>query len=190
MKVIFLDNDGVICLSANWGGRSKKWKKYLKKNPECMSEADAPVEIRFDNFDGKSISVLNKIIEITDAEIVVSSDWRKDATLEELGEYYINHGIIKKPIGITKLIDECDKDNFIGGYNNVYEQDRCYEIRQYLIDNPEITHWVAVDDLDLGNQSWAPRASEWGLTNFVRCIGLNQGIKRSGLKEKIIKFLE
>jgi hypothetical protein len=87
--VIFLDNDGVICLDNNWGGRSKKWSKYLKKNPECMSEADAPVEVRFDNFDGKAISVLNKILEETSSEIVVSSDWKKDATLEELGEYYI-----------------------------------------------------------------------------------------------------
>ena len=36
MKVIFLDNDGVICLSSNWGGRSKKWAKYRSANPETV----------------------------------------------------------------------------------------------------------------------------------------------------------
>lgn len=190
MKVIFLDNDGVICLGSNWGGRSKKWDKYRKRHPECLSEADAPVEYRFDNFDVKAVKVINDIIKATDAEIVVSSDWRKEATLEELGDYYISKGLLKRPIGVTKFIDECDDDYFLGGYYNVYEQDRCLEIRQYLIDHPEITHWVAIDDLDLGNQSWVPTSSIWGLENFVRCTSIAQGVKKSGLKEKIIKFLE
>ena len=30
MKVIFLDNDGVICLSNNWDGRSKKMARMKK----------------------------------------------------------------------------------------------------------------------------------------------------------------
>jgi histidinol phosphatase-like enzyme len=33
MKVIFLDNDGVICLFNNWGSRAKKWSKYRSANP-------------------------------------------------------------------------------------------------------------------------------------------------------------
>ena len=86
MKTIFLDNDGVICLSNNWGGRSKKWAKYRSKNPETNRYIDdAPVEVRFDDFDKKAIKVLNEILEEIGAEIVVSSDWRCHATLEELG---------------------------------------------------------------------------------------------------------
>lgn len=190
-KIIFLDNDGVICLANNWGGRTKKWNKYLKKNPECMSVDDAPVEVRFDNFDVKSIRVLNQILEETGAEIVVSSDWRKDATLEELGEYYINHGIIKKPIGVTKYIDECvNMEGFVFHFIDRYEQERALEIQQYLNDHREITHWVAIDDLNLGCDSGVPNSDVWGLKNFVRCTSLNQGIKKSGLKEKIIKFLQ
>ena len=27
--ILFLDNDGVICLSNNWGGRTKKWKDLI-----------------------------------------------------------------------------------------------------------------------------------------------------------------
>ena len=96
MKVIFLDNDGVICLSNNWGGRNKKWAKYRSENPNSSNhKQDSPVDVRFDNFDEKAVKVLNEILEKTNAEIVVSSDWRFHANLEELGDYYTSQGIIK-----------------------------------------------------------------------------------------------
>ena len=88
MKVLMLDNDGVICLSNNWGGRKKKWSKYRSANPDSSKELkDAPVEYRFDDFDKKAIKILNEILEETGAEIVVSSDWKLNATLEEIGDY-------------------------------------------------------------------------------------------------------
>jgi hypothetical protein len=84
MKILFLDHDGVICLSNNWGGRSKKWAKYRSANPHSSKEKkDAPVSVRFDDFDKKAIKILNEIIEETGCEIVVSSDWKLHATLEE-----------------------------------------------------------------------------------------------------------
>ena len=105
MKVIFLDNDGVICLSNNWGGRKKKWAKYRSANPDTSPNLkDATVEVRFDDFDKKAIKVLNEILEETESEIVVSSDWRCHATLEELGEYFLSQGILKKPVGVTKML--------------------------------------------------------------------------------------
>ena len=73
MKIIFLDNDGVICLSNNWGGRSKKWKEYIKLNPGQNSLALAPVEVRFDDFDKKAIAVLNQILEVSHASISPNS---------------------------------------------------------------------------------------------------------------------
>ncbi len=60
MKVIFLDNDGVICLQHNWGTRNKKWSKYRLANPSSSEVIkEAPVEIRFDNFDKKAITTAN-----------------------------------------------------------------------------------------------------------------------------------
>lgn len=191
MKIIFLDNDGCICLANNWGGRFKKWQKYIKKHPECLNEKDAPVNIRFDNFDNKSVNILNEILEITGAEIVVSSDWKKHATLEELGDFYLEQGIKKRPIGVTKNIEECSLgDGFNFDFMNKYEQQRCFEIKQYLAEHPEITHWVAIDDLTLGQDELIPNSDKWGLENFVRCINLNEGIKKSGLKEKIINYFK
>jgi hypothetical protein len=190
MKVIFLDNDGVICLTNNWGGRTKKWNKYIKLNPGQNSLALAPVEVRFDDFDKKAITILNQILEETGAEIIVSSDWKKHATLDELGDYYIEQGIIKRPIACTKKVDECLLANdFKFHFDGKYEQERCFEIKQYLADNTNITQWVAVDDLDLSKNSFIPNNNEWGLDNFVRCIRMNEGIKQVNIKEKIISFL-
>ncbi len=74
MKVLFLDHDGVICLSTEWGGRFKKQKKWGGRKMS-MSNGEVPLEYRFDNFNKKAVKVLNEILEETGAEIVVSSDW-------------------------------------------------------------------------------------------------------------------
>jgi hypothetical protein len=65
---------------------------------------------------------------------------------------------------------------------------RVTEIRQYLHDHPEITHWVSVDDLNMGKngESW----KNWGLDNFVLTPKSNEGIKQNGIKDKIINFLK
>ena len=194
MKCIFLDHDGVICLSNNWGGRTKKWSKYRSENPESSSDKrDAPVEVRFDDFDEKAVRILNQILEETGAEIVVSSDWKRWANVEEMGEYYESKGIIRKPIALTPDLGDCtweneDRENWVWSPRWDLEMSRVVEIRQYLHDHPEITHWVAIDDLHLGktDESW----KNWGLTNFVLTPRSNEGIKQSGIKEKILKYLK
>jgi hypothetical protein len=193
MRCIFLDHDGVICLSNNWGGRTKKWSKYRSENPESSSnKRDAPVDVRFDDFDEKAVRILNKILEETGAEIVVSSDWKRWANVEEMGEYYESQGIIKKPIALTPDLGDCtwenpERESWVWSPRWDLEMSRVVEIRQYLYDHPEITHWVAIDDLHLGktDESW----KNWGLTNFVLTPRSNEGIKQSGIKEKILKYL-
>jgi hypothetical protein len=73
-KVLFLDNDGVICLANNWGSRVNKRKK--DKISLVMNDPDVEAKYRFDYFDKKAVKVLNQVLEETGAEIVVSSDWR------------------------------------------------------------------------------------------------------------------
>ena len=185
MKVIFLDNDGVICLSTNWGTRFRKQKKvYTKKNPQPIS-GEIPVKLRFDNFDKKAVSVLNKILEETGAEIVVSSDWKNYANIEELGEYYESQGIIKKPIAVTPNLRDFDSDTSdMFSWKGWLERIRCLEIQEWLKRNHSVTHWVAVDDLNMSNEYLQP-----GLDNFVLTPKSAEGIKQSGVKEKILKFL-
>jgi hypothetical protein len=133
-------------------------------------------------------------LEQTGAEIVVSSDWRLHATLEEIGEYYTSQGILKKPVGFTKLLGQFDDpENFVWSRQWRLEQSRSLEILQYLKDHPEVTEWVAVDDLNMGipqvHESWGEMEMDWGLTNFVLTPKSTEGIKQSGIKEKVIKYL-
>lgn len=195
MKVIFLDNDGVICLSNNWGGRFKKMEKYHRENPEWdRMIKSAPTAVRFDDFDKKAIKVLNSILEETGAEIVVSSDWKKHACLNELGDYYIAQGIIKRPIAITPSFIGCDKpEGFEWVRSHQYEQERALEIVQYLKDHPQVTHWVAVDDLNMAVEAmdYSIKCTRvWGLTNFVLTPKSNEGIKQLGKKEEIVAYLK
>jgi hypothetical protein len=199
MKVLFLDHDGVICLSTEWGGRFKKEKKHRDETGVQRKLSSPhyglPVDCRFDNFNKKAINVLNSILEETGAEIVVSSDWKRWANVEEMGEYYLSQGIIKKPIDFTPSLSQCtnyDNDTFPWSRQWDLEQTRSIEIKQYLQGHPEITHWVAVDDLNMGKTGLYYSMEfehEWGLDNFVLTPLTNQGIKQSGIKEKIVKFL-
>jgi hypothetical protein len=199
MKVIFLDHDGVICLSNNWGGRMKKQKKYGRKLSQKMDEL--PIDVRFDDFDKKAIEVLNSILEKTGAEIVVSSDWKRWASAEELGVYYEQQGIIKKPIDCTSFFKKLylegkvpKKNEFEYQYFENLEQERHFEILDYLKTHPEITHWVAVDDLNMGiDITYTDGQNDeryWGLTNFVWTPRESEGIKQSGIKERILEFLK
>jgi hypothetical protein len=197
MKVIFLDNDGVICLSSNWGTRHKKQTKWGKRKLS-MTSWDIPVEYRFDNFDLKAVKVLNQILETTNAEIVVSSDWRMHATLEELGEYYTSKGIIKKPIAVTDFFKDIYPSEWAGmRFRADLELERSMEIGHWLENHPEVTHWVAVDDLNMSVEFLGDRFaskdgsdSKPGLTNFVLTPRAWEGIKQSGIKNKIIKHLQ
>ncbi len=58
MKVIFLDHDGVICLSDNWGSRFKKQKKARRKLSQSVMTM--PIDARFDNLIIKSVSSFAK----------------------------------------------------------------------------------------------------------------------------------
>jgi hypothetical protein len=194
MKVIFLDHDGVICLSTEWGGRYKKQNKWGKRKLST-TPIEVPMEYRFDNFNKKAIKVLNEILEETGAEVVVSSDWKRWCTVEEMGEYYESQGIVKKPIAFTPNLGECNNYDGSFPWNRSWdlEQTRTLEIDQYLKRHPEVTEWVAIDDLDMGKTGMSHSVKwehDWGLENFVLTPKGNEGLKQSGIKEKVLLFLK
>jgi hypothetical protein len=196
MKVIFLDNDGVICLSTEWGGRHKKQKEWGGRKLS-MSNKAIPLEYRFDNFNQKAVKTLNKILEETGAEIVVSSDWRHHASLEEIGEYYLSQGIMKAPIAFTSTTEEVEPELWkVLRFRADLELERSIEILDWLNKHPEVTNWVAIDDLDMSVEYLSKHFAHKdgldekpGLTNFVHTPMSNEGIKQSGIKEKILKHL-
>jgi len=187
MKILFLDHDGVICLSNNWGTRHKKMTKY-SKSTGVHEKPLMPVEVRMDSFDQKAVKVLNEVLEITGAEIVISSDWKLHATFDELCDLYEKSGISKKPIATTDNMQDFDPENYnMYSWKGWVNRARVVEIRKFLNENPSITHWVAIDDLWLGKSN----PEDPGLDNFVLTRRpMSEGIKQSGIKEELLSYLK
>jgi len=169
--IIFLDHDGVICLGRNWGGRFKKAARWAKERGIGLAglyeRSDLPVGVLFDDFDKKAVAVLNRIICETDADIIVSSDWRLHADLSALQRFYLEQGVVKGPVGMTGICRD-----------TMFEEARVKEIQLWLSQNHH-SLWVAVDDMNLG-----------ALGRFVHIPKSSEGIKQSGAAEKIIKLLK
>ena len=129
---------------------------YIKKHPNPGT---------LDFFDQKKIDLLNTF----DTQIVVSSDWRFWVPFEEMKIFYMSQNI-KAPIDYTTHI----KKPIIVPY----AFHRACEIKNWLEKHNDITHWVAIDDLDMSPY----------LTNFVKTDPA-VGLTSEKIKEAL-KFLE
>lgn len=116
MKIIFLDIDGVL----NRMGTVERFRGYI-------------------GIDAGLVPILNKVIEETDAKIVVSSTWRNWPGIPEaekrqfITDTLRDHGIKGEVIGITPKL-------FID------TSDRWREISLWLSIHPEVLDYVIVDD--------------------------------------------
>ncbi len=181
MKVIFLDHFGVVCLAAKHG-RVSNWDE-LPRFEEMRVHGD------FDPFDVGAISVLNEVLEESNAEIIVSSDWKCWASLDSMQEFYLTQGVSKPPMGFTPPIKNVvDISSFQFEENYHIQQQRCIEVSAWLSEHPEVTHWVCVDDLYLGARV-NDTCRHWGLENFVWVSRTDQGLKQDNVKEKILSYL-
>ena len=126
-------------------------------------------------FDSKCVALLNFIIQETGAEIILSSDWRNNHTLSEMREIFAHNGVMKGPIGYTPSLKSYNGMNLEGG--------RADEIELWVKTHiwKDDVKWVAIDDLNM---------SERLFPNFVHCPREQEGIKRTGLKEKILEILK
>jgi len=159
-KYIFLDIDGVLATLRQYYSNNRKWHK----------------EFKVYNFDKKCVNVLNAIMEETNAIIILSSDWRINYDLEIMNRIFQYNNV-------KAVINDFTED-FWGdrSLNKAMRYDlakcRANEINKYIVDN-NISTYVVIDDLDM---------NEWFPNNFV-CTEDHQGIKKSNVKEKIIKIL-
>lgn len=151
-KIIFLDIDGPLATNDCFLKTELKFGKHLYRwNPKCCE-------------------ILNEILGETGAEIVLSSDWRKYFTMDQLDEIFKWNRIVKSPIAIT--------DEYKKSFSSSAEVDRIYQIGRFL-ENNSIKNWVAVDDMDLKSDI---------VSNFVHVEG-EFGISAENIKEKLISFL-
>jgi hypothetical protein len=126
-------------------------------------------------FDPKAVAVLNFILQETGAEIILSSDWRHHYTLQEMREIFAHNFVMKGPIGFTSLSKNYTGMNLEGGRADEIE----LWIKTHAWKND--IKWVAVDDLNMDERLHP---------NFVLCPNDNEGIKRLGIKEKILERLK
>ena len=92
MKVIFLDHFGVMCLSTF---------DILRTKDSLPSIEELKGRKQFEDFNKECVNILNEIINKTNVEIIVSSDWKYNSNLENMQDFYISQGVVKKPIGCT-----------------------------------------------------------------------------------------
>jgi hypothetical protein len=165
MKALFLDIDGVIATEEQYSRRRDKfWKKT-----EWAKELGVPYP-----FDEKCVEILNEIVEETDAEIIISSDWRLHWDLILLSEIFKHSGVKKLPRSVTKV-----KPVSMGQLS----KNRANEILDF-VNHFDLKQFAILDDLDLMQFLDKGDAKE----RFVRTKD-NQGLKEVGVKEKVINIL-
>ena len=127
-KIIFLDIDGV--LSPRWWNSDKQSDNY-----GCL-------------FDAKAVANLAKIVEETDAEIVISSSW-KDMGLVELQNMWRDRDLPGKIVDITPdyMSDELLLKEDSADMDYLYE--RGSEIQGWvLLHGDDVSRYVIIDDMD------------------------------------------
>ncbi len=129
MKVIFLDFDGVI------------------------NSATFPTGEEFPPiwFDSRLVTKINDIVrdQLAEVKFVISSDWRHGRSIAQL------QGLLEDGGNFIGEIIGCTGDrnaNFSMHDPHALEKARAWEISDWLQANPDVTHWIALDDLDLGLQ--------------------------------------
>jgi len=152
-KYIYLDIDGVLCLGSEIHPKMTEWGYVYR-------------------FNQKAVKALNQILEKTDADIIISSDWKDNFSLQSLQEIFKWQGVIKSPIGVTT--SEPFKTM------QLLEEYRAKEIMHHVEEHKPL-HWVAIDDLDLS--LWINK------NHFVLTPRFMEGIKQSGKKEEILSKL-
>jgi len=146
-KVLFLDVDGVLrplhsrqdafqhARTIDIGGA----KVPLLGNSEAKAGID---------FWPSAMRALRYVIQKTGARIVLSSDWRKQEVLQEGIAQALEEYRMPPLYGATPDLDQATP-GVIKALHSSFREKRCKEIRKWVAKHPKVTHWVAIDDVDL-----------------------------------------
>lgn len=110
MKAIFLDVDGV-----------------LNSDEYFDSVSDSDDDSIENEIDMDKIKLLKEAVDLTDAQVVLSSSWRYTRKAQSLRELLIENGIVT------------DVDPFL-------QNKRGLEIKSWLKNNPDVDDFVILDD--------------------------------------------
>lgn len=133
MKVIFLDIDGVLATRSS----ISTWSQRMRDLVASGSAEDLALEIDTRKSPGGNAGELDKacvkhflrLLELTDAKVVISSTWRYDKRND-------------------KLWQDLFGPRWIGKTGSDLDAGRGSEIKLWLDKHPEITQFVILDDED------------------------------------------
>lgn len=127
------------------------------------------------DFDKKCVKVLNEILDESKAIIILSSDWKYHYDLDTMNMIFAGNGIKTMISAFTPSLWDVK-------YFKLQELEACRseEIIKYATKH-KMEKWVAIDDLDMGKI--LPEE------NFIHTPRAMEGIKQSGIKQKILKKL-
>jgi len=124
-KIIFLDIDGVL--------------RTHKSDLEWSKKLATPVYRGVSRlFDKELVDNLNEVIFLTNAKIIVTSNWRIHLSLEELQKIFKDRGVIGEVIGKTGLGHLKDGSPIPIGHRGL-------EIQDWLNSN-HFTKYLVIDD--------------------------------------------
>jgi len=154
-----MDIDGVLATTHQYYTNRKNWHPTY----DCY------------RFDEKCVKVFNNIIEKINPIIILSSDWKDHYSVEQMNEIF-------KWNEVNTIITDTTESSWAIIFKSAQQLEECraHEILEY-VKKHEIQNWVAIDDLNL---------SPWiSVEHFVRTPRANEGIKQSGIKNKILNIL-
>jgi hypothetical protein len=143
-KVIFIDVDGPLAW-ATWDDG----KVAIKGVQEDFQIPYPWVK--------EDCEALQKICDETNADLVVSSDWKMHFSFLQLKRIFLHYGITARIIDITT-----HQDLWMKMSRPSLEHTRALQITKWAKDN-KISNWIAIDDLRLGEQfKWlSPKVPMW-----------------------------
>jgi len=161
MKIIFLDIDGVLNHKDHYHSINytsyKSAKKQLRK--DVKAERIDRLDYYKSQINDKSISLLNKLCDLTNAVVVISSTWRMGQTIEQLQETLNYCG------GTFNIIDKTSVMSF-EKINGLYQNSvpRGCEIDKWLCDHGYSFTW--------SEEKMQEAMVKSGIDNFIILIPL------------------
>jgi len=161
LKVLFLDLDGVMVTDRDW-------------QPLGWDHGPFDTEL----FDPECVKVLNRVLRETDAQVVLSSDWRLHLSLTQMWDVFKFNQVERMPLGFTGF--ECEEESRRVPAKRL-EEFRGLEVTNWLTQHGfgnQFDFWVAVDDMNL-----SPHCRRFVRTSW------KVGLATPGVEEKLVAML-
>ena len=169
-KIIFIDVDGPLAWTT--------WNDGKVTIGDGQDDFTIPY-----SWVKEDCEALQKICDETNAELVVSSDWKKHFTFNQLKRIFRHYGITTRLIDITTHQDLWNKMSRPSA-----EWERAAEICKWVKDN-KVSNWISIDDMRLNEQyKWmTPKIPMWRHIQVDGDFG-NGGRLRDKVEECINKL--